>query len=237
MCFFAWMIKIVKIYFVLFLLQTTILELKEEIAAVSGVASGLQHLLFRGRALRDDHVLSDYRILPYSSHARSLLFFSFFLFLLLSQRFSLNRFNQRDWKRPHSVFGCQTTNSTVNTKWKCRCTCFSKLTLGGMFWCWCMLLKLVSVFGSASDFNLSGMGSQRRQRVVQCLSSFSVNWKRPHSVFFLLMRKFYIFGFHCRSFQMLWHAFLHFWDVGLLPPTVRHDDSKSWAFCDVLYCV
>lgn len=38
---------------------------KEKIANETGVPVGQQRLIFRGKVLKDDHHLSEYRILPY----------------------------------------------------------------------------------------------------------------------------------------------------------------------------
>jgi hypothetical protein len=41
----------------------TVLLFKEKIASETGVPVGQQRLIFRGRVLKDDHPLSEYRIL------------------------------------------------------------------------------------------------------------------------------------------------------------------------------
>ncbi|ESQ41061.1 hypothetical protein EUTSA_v10016005mg [Eutrema salsugineum] len=50
----------VRLLFLNLFIAISIVELKERIADLSGVISGLQHLLFRGRVLNNDHQLSDY---------------------------------------------------------------------------------------------------------------------------------------------------------------------------------
>lgn len=58
------------------LLQVPVPLLKEKIATVTGILSEQQRLICRGRVLKDDELLSAYRILIY------LLFHSSILFLL-----------------------------------------------------------------------------------------------------------------------------------------------------------
>ena len=43
--------------------QETVLNLKEKIVGVAGIPVDQQRLIFRGRVLKDDHLLSEYRIL------------------------------------------------------------------------------------------------------------------------------------------------------------------------------
>lgn len=45
------------------LFQETVSLFKEKIASETGVPVGQQRLIFRGRVLKDDHPLSEYRIL------------------------------------------------------------------------------------------------------------------------------------------------------------------------------
>ncbi|XP_037417396.1 aquaporin NIP2-3-like [Triticum dicoccoides] len=44
-------------------IQETVLNLKEKIVDVAGIPVEQQWLIFRGRVLKDDHLLSEYRML------------------------------------------------------------------------------------------------------------------------------------------------------------------------------
>lgn len=48
-----------------FLFQMPVSLFKEKIANQIGVPVGQQRLIFRGKVLKDDHPLSEYRILPF----------------------------------------------------------------------------------------------------------------------------------------------------------------------------
>lgn len=56
-------------------LQVPVPLLKEKIATVTGILSEQQRLICRGRVLKDDELLSAYRILTYLVVPSSILFF------------------------------------------------------------------------------------------------------------------------------------------------------------------
>jgi hypothetical protein len=56
-------------------LQVPVPLLKEKIATVTGILSEQQRLICRGRVLKDDELLSAYRILFYLTFAFFILFF------------------------------------------------------------------------------------------------------------------------------------------------------------------
>ena len=60
-------------------LQVPVPLLKEKIATVTGILSEQQRLICRGRVLKDDELLSTYRILIYLVFHSSILFFLFVL--------------------------------------------------------------------------------------------------------------------------------------------------------------
>lgn len=81
-------------------LQLPILALKLQIACVSGVIPELQRLLFRGRVLKYDQLLSDYRILPFFLALYLMLLCFFFFF---QKRVSLNELIQ-DIEQGHTLY-------------------------------------------------------------------------------------------------------------------------------------
>lgn len=54
--------------------QMLVSSFKEKIAQEVGVPVGQQRLIFRGKVLKDDHLLSDYRILQVDIFLDSMIF-------------------------------------------------------------------------------------------------------------------------------------------------------------------
>lgn len=54
---------IIYISYTIWAFQETVSVFKEKIASETGVPVAQQRLIFRGRVLKDDHPLSEYRIL------------------------------------------------------------------------------------------------------------------------------------------------------------------------------
>lgn len=86
-------------------LQVPVPLLKEKIATVTGILSEQQRLICRGRVLKDDELLSAYRILTYLVVPSSILFFS-----VCVVRFFYSTY------RLLYVFHRPMTSTTVNTK-------------------------------------------------------------------------------------------------------------------------
>lgn len=67
----TWLLNIFLHHYCLIFLsgaiQISVSAFKEKIAVQSGVPVGQQRLIFRGKVLKDDHLLSEYSILPIAS--------------------------------------------------------------------------------------------------------------------------------------------------------------------------
>lgn len=59
-----WIVLMSNLFFIFELFQMPVSSFKEKIANEIGVPVGQQRLIFRGRVLKDDHLLSEYRIQP-----------------------------------------------------------------------------------------------------------------------------------------------------------------------------